>query len=148
MYCATNQIPELNFLGPHNKPHGVRGLGKHCRMSFYTNIGHDTYATGSIPCNCTYCTSILNQLFIPGFPSQKQPCYQPVKYFTYWPVLGSFNNCNILQLSHKATSSEKIDKIHQVLIDNSSENMAALVQTDKYGAILELFFCFESKDKI
>ena len=29
MYCAQNQFPELNFLGPHNKPHVVRELGKH-----------------------------------------------------------------------------------------------------------------------
>ena len=25
MYCAENQYPELQFIGPHNKPHGVRG---------------------------------------------------------------------------------------------------------------------------
>ena len=27
MYCATNQYNELQFLGTHNKPHGVLGLG-------------------------------------------------------------------------------------------------------------------------
>ena len=50
-------------------------------------------------------------------------------------MLGSFNNCNILKLSHKETSSEEIDKIHQVVLDGLSENMTALVKTDKYGAI-------------
>ena len=47
----------------------------------------------------------------------------------------SFNNWNILKLSYKATSSEEIDKIHQVLLDRISDNMDALVQTYKCGGI-------------
>ena len=43
-------------------------------------------------------------------------------------MLGSFNNCDIIHFSHKATSSKDIDKIHQVVLDQISENMAALVQ--------------------
>ena len=50
-------------------------------------------------------------------------------------MLGFFNNCNILQLSHKKTSSEEIDRMHQVVLDVSSDNMAALVQIWKYGDI-------------
>ena len=50
-------------------------------------------------------------------------------------MLGSFNNCNILPFSQKAKSCEEIDKIHQVLLDGISDNMTALVQTGKYGAI-------------
>ena len=60
---------------------------------------------------------------------------KPSNICTYWPVLGSFNNCNILKLSHKAKSSEEIDKINQVLLDVISENISALVQTGKYDAI-------------
>ena len=40
MYCATNQFPELKFLGTHNKPHGVHGLGKHYHIRFDTKLGH------------------------------------------------------------------------------------------------------------
>ena len=29
MYCNTNQFPTLPFCGPHSKPRGSRGLGKH-----------------------------------------------------------------------------------------------------------------------
>ena len=29
IYCNTNQFPTLHFCGPHSKPHGARGLGKH-----------------------------------------------------------------------------------------------------------------------
>ena len=29
MYYATNQFPSLNFLGTHNKPHGVREFCNH-----------------------------------------------------------------------------------------------------------------------
>ena len=31
----------------------------------------------------------------------QQPRYQTVRNFTYWPVLGSFNNRKVIQLSHK-----------------------------------------------
>ena len=58
-----------------------------------------------------------------------------MKECTYWTVLGSFNNFNIIKLSQKATSSEEIDKIHQVVLEIISENMDELVQTDEYVAI-------------
>ena len=78
---------------------------------------------------------MLHQPWDPGMPSQQQPQYQPVKYCTYYPVLGSFKNWNILQLSHKAISSGEIDKIIPVVLDNISDNMASLVQNGKYCAI-------------
>ena len=58
---ATNQFPELKFLGPHNKPHGVRGLGKNYYKCFDPKLGHGRYAIRPIPCACTSCTSILDQ---------------------------------------------------------------------------------------
>ena len=60
-YCATNHFPELKFLGPQNKPHGVRGLGKYYHMRFDTKLGHGTYAIRFISCACTSLTSILDQ---------------------------------------------------------------------------------------
>ena len=50
-------------------------------------------------------------------------------------MLDSFNNWSIIYLSHKATYSEVIEKIHQVVLYGISENIAELVQTGKYGAI-------------
>ena len=49
--------------------------------------------------------------------------------------LGSFNNCKIIQLSHKSTLSDAFDYIHQVVIDGISDNMATLVESGKYGSI-------------
>ena len=60
IYCATNQFPELKFLGPHNKSHGVLGLGKHYHMSFYPRLGHVTYSIRRISCDFTQCTSIVD----------------------------------------------------------------------------------------
>ena len=40
IYCATNQFPELKFLGPQKKPHGVSGLGKNYNIRFDTKLGH------------------------------------------------------------------------------------------------------------
>ena len=42
MYCTTNHFREKN-LGPQNKPHGVRGLGKNCHTHFNAKLGHVTY---------------------------------------------------------------------------------------------------------
>ena len=50
-------------------------------------------------------------------------------------MLVSFNNCNIPKISHNSTSSEEIDKIHKIVLYLISDNIAVLVQTDKYGAI-------------
>ena len=57
----------------------------------------------------------------------KQPLYQPVVECTYWPVLGSFNNWNIVKITNKITSSEIFDEVHKVVLDGSSDNMASLV---------------------
>ena len=53
MYCATNQLPGLNVLGTHNKPHGVRAIGKHYHIRFYSKLGHGKYEIRRIPCACT-----------------------------------------------------------------------------------------------
>ena len=50
-------------------------------------------------------------------------------------MLGFFKNWNILKLSHKAKSSEEIDKFCQVVLDGISDKIYALVQTDQYGAV-------------
>ena len=76
---------------------------------------------------------MLNQPWTPDITYQKQPHYQPIKGCTYWPVLGAFNNWNIIQLSHKTTSGEEIDKINQVLLDGISDNIDGLSKTRKYG---------------
>ena len=34
IYCDTNQFPTLPLCGPHSKPHGTRGLGKHYHLCF------------------------------------------------------------------------------------------------------------------
>ena len=48
-------------------------------------------------------------------------------------MLGSFNNFNTIKFSHKAMTSKDFKEIHQVVIDDISNNMAALVQSGKYG---------------
>ena len=58
-YCATNQFPGLNFLGPHNKPQGVHGLGSNYHMYFDPKLGHVTCAIRRKPCACNFFTSII-----------------------------------------------------------------------------------------
>ena len=78
---------------------------------------------------------MLDKHWIPVFPPHQQPRYQPVHYFTYCPLLVSFNKCNVIKFSHKATTSDAFEEIYQVFPDIIRNNMAFLVQYGKYGAV-------------
>ena len=127
MYCNINQFPALPFCGPPSKPHGARGLSKHYYLRFYPKLGNGVCAICRIPCACVACTSMLDKPWISCISSNKKERYTPVTECTYWPVLGSSNNWNIIQLSPKSTSSDTFDEIHQVVLDGISDNMASLV---------------------
>ena len=117
MYCNKNQFPASPFCGPHSKTHGARDVRNHYHLRFDPKLGTRVCAILRIPCACVACTSMLEKPWISGIPSDKQERYKPVSKCTYWPVLGSFNNCNIIQLSSKSTSSDTFDEIHQVDLD-------------------------------
>ena len=78
---------------------------------------------------------MLDKPWISGIQSTKQAHYQPVINCTYWPVLVSYNNWNIIHLTPKSIPSEAFDEIHEVVLDIISENMASLFQSGIYGAI-------------
>ena len=78
---------------------------------------------------------MLDKPRINGIPSDEQERYKPVTKCTYWQVLGSFNNWNMIQLSQKSTPSDTFDEIHQVVLDGIRDNIALLVKPGKYGAI-------------
>ena len=77
---------------------------------------------------------MLDKPWISGIPLKKER-YKPVTNCTFWPVLWSFNNWNIIQLSQNSTLYDKFDEIHQVVLDGISDNVASLVQCGKYGSI-------------
>ena len=111
MYCNTNQFPELSFCGPHYKPHCERGLIKHYHLIFYPKLGNGICSIFRIPCACVACTSILDKPWISGIPTYEKQQYKPVTKCTYWPVLWSFKNWNIIKLSQKSTSSDTFDSV-------------------------------------
>ena len=78
---------------------------------------------------------MLDKIWTPGVPLHQLPHYQPVKSFTYWSVLSYFNNWNIVQFSHQATTIDDVENINQVAFDGISDNMASLVRTGQYGTI-------------
>ena len=96
MYCNKNKSPELPFCGPHYKPHGARGLGKYYHFRFDPKLGNGVCAIRRITCACVACTSMLYKPWIYSIPSDEQDCYKPVTKCAYWPVLGYFNNWNII----------------------------------------------------
>ena len=134
IYCDTNKLPKLIFCGSHQKLHGERGLGKHYHLRFDTKLVHGICAIFRIPCACVACTSMLYKPCTYGIPSTKQARYQPVTNCTYWPVLDSYNNWNIIEITPKSIPFEASDEIHKVFIDGISENMASLVQSGMYGS--------------
>ena len=78
MYCNTNQFPTLPFCGPHYKPHGARGMGKHYHLRVYPKLGMGVCAILRIKCACVACTSMLDKTWISGISSDKQERYKPV----------------------------------------------------------------------
>ena len=135
IYCDTNQFPALPFCGPHYKPHGARGISKHYHLRFDPKLGMGVCVIRRTTCDCVACTSMLDKPFISGISLDKQERYKHVTKCTYWPVLGSFNNWDIILLSSKSTSSDIFDEIHQVVLDGISDSIASLVESGKYGAI-------------
>ena len=47
-------------------------------------------------------------------------------------MIDSFNNWNIIIFFHKVTKTEATEEIYQVLLDDTSYNMASLVHYGKY----------------
>ena len=126
MYCDTNQFPKLPFCGSYPKPRGARGLIKHYHLCFDPKLGHGICAIFRIPCACVACTSMLDKPWISGIQSTKNSLYQPVTNCTCWPVLGPYNNWNIIYLTPKSIPFEEFYEIHKVVLDGISE---------KYGLI-------------
>ena len=99
---------------------------KHYHLRFYPKLGHFICAILRILCAC-----VSNLIF----QSNKQALFQHVTNCTYWPVLVSYNNCNIIYLTPKATYFEAFDEVHKVVLDRISENVDSLVQSGMYGAL-------------
>ena len=135
MYRNKNQFLALTFCGPHYKPYGVRGLSKYYNFRFDTKLGNAVCAIRRMPCAYIACTSMLDKPWISGLSSDEQEPYKPVTNITYWPVLGSFNNWNIIKILQKSTLSDEFDEIHQVVLDGISDNTASLFESGNYGAI-------------
>ena len=133
MYCNKNKYPKLTFCGSYSKPRSIRGLKKNNHFRFGPKLGNGICAISRITCACVACTSMLDQPWISGIHSKKQARYQPVTYCTYWPVLGSYNSWNIIEVTPKSTTYDAFDEINHAVFDRISENMASLVQSSMYG---------------
>ena len=96
MYCNKHQFPALTFCGPHSKPHGSRGMSKHNHLRFDPKLGMGVCEICRIPCACVACTSMLDKTWMSGISSDKQERYKTVIKCNYWPVLGYFNNWDII----------------------------------------------------
>ena len=78
---------------------------------------------------------MLENLWDTNVAPTNQPCCQQLQDCIYWPVLGYFNNWNIIIFSNKTITSENFDEFHQVVIDGIIENMPSIFQSGNYGDI-------------
>ena len=81
----------------------------HYHMRFDSKLVHATCTIRQIPCAYVECTYVLEKPWVHGSPPQQQTSYQPVTDFTYWSVLGSFNNWNIITFPQKDTTGEDFE---------------------------------------
>ena len=103
---ATAKFPSLSFCGPHVKLYGVIGLIRHYHLRLEPKLGHGKCAIRQINFACIACKNMLDKIWAYGVEPTKHPRYQPVTYCTYWTVLGSFDNWNII----KFTNNNKIKR--------------------------------------
>ena len=116
MYCNTNHLPALHFCGPYSNPHGERGMSKHYHFRFDSKLAMGECAILLVPWACVACASMLDKPWISGIPSDEQYLYKPDTKCTYWPLLGSFKNCNIIPLSQKSTPLTHLMKYTRLLL--------------------------------
>ena len=107
MYFDTNQFPELTFCGPHPNPHVSTELSNNYHLLFDPKLGHGICTILRIPYACVACTLMLDKPWIYGITSKKKARYQPVTNCAYFPVLDSYNNWNIIELTPKSTPFEE-----------------------------------------
>ena len=70
-----------------------------------------------------------------GSETTSKPRYQSVEYCTHWPVLGSFNNWNIILFTNKPNNNNYFDAVHKVVLYCISDNIYSLVHNRKYGVL-------------
>ena len=131
--CASTQFQALSFSGPHAKPHGVRGLNKHYHLQLHPKLGHGKCEIIWIPFACIAFTNVLYKPWVIVSDPTRKPCYQPVVDFTYWSMLGSLNNWNIIQFTNKKTTNEDFDSVHKVVLYGISDNISAIFHNVKCG---------------
>ena len=113
----------------------MRGLGKHYHLLLDPKLKNGKCAIYQIPCACIAYTTMLDKTWDYKVDPNKHRRYEPVVEFTYWHVLGSFINSNIIKFNNKTTSSENFDAVHEIVLDEISDTMISTVELGKYGAI-------------
>ena len=83
IYGDTNQFPALTFCVPYQKTHDASGLSKNYYLHLDQKLGHGICEICCIPYACVACTSMLDQHWISGIPSNKKAQNQPVTDCTY-----------------------------------------------------------------
>ena len=84
---------------------------------------------------CISYKCLLDKPQVTGSDPTSKSRYQISEDCTYWPVLGSFNKWNTIQFTNKTKTSKGFYAVHKFLLVDISDNMYALVNNGKYGAI-------------
>ena len=91
-----------------------KGLSTNYHLRFDIKLGMGICVIFLIPCASVTCTYMIDKPWISGILTYEQERYKTVAKCTYFPVLGSFTNWNIIQFSQKPTPFDAFDETHQV----------------------------------
>ena len=113
---VTRHFTALKFCVWHAKTHGVQYLIKQYHLEFDSKLVYGTCAIGRIPCAFVAYINMLEKPYYPGVSHNKQSRYHNVLYFTYWPVLGTYNSWNMINFTNIIRSKEDFDEIHMLMV--------------------------------
>ena len=117
MYFVTKQFTTLKCCVPLAKPHGLWGLIKNNHLWLDPKLGHGICEIHQKPSACVSCTTMSDNKWSPGVSRTENPYCQHVLYYKNWPMLGTYNNWNIINLTNEYISIEYFDDIQNVFLD-------------------------------
>ena len=117
MYFVTKQFTTLKCCVPLAKPHGLWGLIKNNHLWLDPKLGHGICEIHQKPSACVSCTTMSDNKWSPGVSRTENPYCQHVLDYKNWPMLGTYNNWNIINLTNEYISIEYFDDIQNVFLD-------------------------------
>ena len=126
----------LNVVNWKPAPYGSKGVIKQYNYRSDTRLGPGIVSIRIIPCSCHVCTTKLS---LPWGSTIKEACNQPiygrVYNCKYSLIIGSHNNCIIMNFLDIGTDNVEYEYINITIFDGNVMNISLIITKGNYGAI-------------